>query len=102
MDRGDEKQRKLPIRVDLDEEDAKKFETVQEKFKLKNKAEVVRFCVNKVYYGVALEIDEDLYNEIHKMVNSHHIKIRYAITSVNDFIKRATSDYLVKLKKEWS
>ena len=102
MDRSDEKHRKLPIRVDLDEEDAKRFETVQEKFKLKNKAEVVRFCVNKVYYGVALEIDEDLHIEIDKMVNSHHIKIRYGITSVNDFIKRATSDYLVKLKKEWS
>lgn len=41
----DEKQRKLPIRVDLDEEDAKKFKAVQKKFKLKNKAEMLRFCV---------------------------------------------------------
>jgi hypothetical protein len=102
MSNDKEKYRKFPVRVDLDEEDAEKFQSIQEKFKLKNKAEVLRFCVNKVYHGVALEIDEDFYNEIHKIINSPHIKIRYAITSVDDFIKRAISDFLVTLKKEWS
>jgi len=102
MTTTDEKQRKLPIRVDLDEEDTNKFKAVQQKFKLKNKAEVLRFCVNKVYHGIALEIDEDLYNEIRKIISSRHIKIRYAITSVDDFIKRAISDFLTTLKKEWS
>ncbi len=91
MVKDNEKTRKFPIRVDLDKEDAKKFETIQKKFKLKNKADVLRFCVNKVYHGVALEIDEDLYNEIHKIITSPQIKIRYAITSVDDFIKRAIS-----------
>ena len=97
-----EKQRKFPVRVDLDKEDEKKFLMVQEKFKLKNKAEVLRFCVNKVYHGMTLEIDDELYNEIHKIISSRHIKIRYAITSIDDFIKRAISEFLTTLKKEWS
>lgn len=97
-----EKHRKFPVRVDLDDEDARKFQSVQEEFKLKNKAEVLRFCVNKVFHGMTLEINEDLYNEIHKIISSPNIKIRYAITNVNDFIKRAISDFLVTLKKEWS
>ncbi len=98
----DEKRQKLPIRVDLDEEDARKFRSVQKKFKLKNKAEVLRFCVNKVYHEMVLEIDDDLYAEIHKIISSRDIKIRYAITSVDDFIKRAISEFLTTLKKEWS
>ena len=102
MAKDNEKTRKFPIRVDLDEEDAKKFENVQEKFKLKNKADVLRFCVNKVYHGTALEIDEDLYNEIHKIISSRQIKIRYAITSFDDFIKRSISEFLTTLRKEWS
>lgn len=102
MSSDNEKLRKYPIRVDLDKVDAKKFQTVQEKFKLKNKAEVLRFCVNKVYYGVALEIDDDLSNEIHKIISSRHIKIRYAITNVDDFIKRAISELLTTLRKDWS
>ena len=97
-----EKQRKFPIRVDLDKADEKKFLMVQEKFKLKNKAEVLRFCVNKVFHGMTLEIDDDLYNEIHKIISSRHIKIRYAITSIDDFIKRSISEFLATLKKEWS
>ncbi|MFW9779686.1 MAG: hypothetical protein ACFFE8_12600 [Candidatus Heimdallarchaeota archaeon] len=102
MSTRDEKYRKFPIRVDLDKEDAEKFKAVQEKFKLKNKAEVLRFCVNKVYHGITLEIDEDLYNEIHKITSSRDIKIRYAISSVDDFIKRALSEFLTVLKKERS
>jgi hypothetical protein len=102
MVKSSEKVRKLPIRVDLDEEDATKFEEVQKRFKLKNKAEVLRFCVNKVYHGITLEIDEDFYNEIHKIISSRQIKIRYAITSVDDFIKRAMSEFLTTLRKEWS
>jgi hypothetical protein len=100
----DEKERpaKFPIRVDLDKVDEEKFKTVQEKYKLKNKAEVLRFCVNKVYHGVALEIDEDIYEEIDKIISSRYIKIKYAITSVDDFLKRATSDFLESLKKERS
>jgi hypothetical protein len=88
--------------VDLDKEDEEKFITVQEKFKLKNKAEVLRFCVNKVYHGMALEIDDDIYKEIDKVISSRYIKVKYAITSVDDFIKRATSDFLETLKKERS
>ena len=102
MTTGNETPKKLPIRVDLDEDDAKKFKTIQKKFKLKNKAEVLRFCVNKVYHGTALEIDEDLQNEIHKIISSRQIKIRYAITSVDDFIKRSISEFLTTLRKEWS
>ncbi len=102
MKRDNKNSQKLPIRVDLDKEDAKKFENIQKKFKLKNKADVLRFCVNKVHDGVALEIDEDLYNEIHKIISSRQIKIRYAITSVDDFIKRAISEFLTILRKEWS
>ncbi len=98
----DEKSRKFPIRVDLDEEDAKKFKDIQNQFKLKNKAEVLRFCVNKVYHGTTLEIDEDLYNEIHKIISSKQIKIRYAITNVDDFIKRSISEFLTILRQEWS
>ncbi len=97
-----EKHKKFPIRVDLDEEDARKFKSVQKEFKLKNKAEVLRFCVNKVYHGTTLEIDKDLFNEIHTIISSRHIKIRYAIASVDDFIKRAISEFLSILKKEWS
>ena len=102
MTTDNEQIRKLPIRVDLDEEDAKKFNEVQKKFKLKNKAEVLRFCVNKVYHGVALEIDEDFMDEIYKIISSRNIKVRYAITSVDDFIKRSISEFLTVLKKEWS
>ena len=94
--------KKFPIRVDLDDEDASKFQSIQEKFKLKNKAEVLRFCVNKVYHGMALELDEDLYKEIHKIITSPHIKVRYAIANTDDFIKRAVSEFLTILKKEWS
>jgi len=96
------KQKKFPIRVDLDNEDANMFQSIQEEFKLKNKAEVLRFCVNKVYHGMTLDLDEDLYNEIHKIISSRHIKIRYAITNIDDFIKRAVSEFLATLKKEWS
>ncbi|MFX1507053.1 MAG: hypothetical protein ACFFDC_13240 [Promethearchaeota archaeon] len=96
------KHKKFPIRVDLDEEDAEKFQSIQKEFKLKNKAEVLRFCVNKVYHGMALELDSDLYNEIHKIITSPHIKTRYAITNTDDFIKRAISEFLTTLKKEWS
>jgi DNA-binding transcriptional ArsR family regulator len=88
--------------VDLDKEDSEKFKKVQNQFKLKNKAEVLRFCVNKVYHGTTLEIDEDLYNEIHKIISSRQIKIRYAITSVDDFIKRSISEFLTILRQEWS
>lgn len=102
MSKEKEKQKKFPIRVDLDKEDEEKFKYVQEKFKLKNKAEVLRFCVNKIYHGMALEIDEDIYKEIEKVISSRSIKIKYAITSVDDFIKRATSDFLETLKKERS
>lgn len=102
LSNDNKKRKKLPIRVDLDEEDAEKFQSIQEEFKLKNKAEVLRFCVNKVYHGMALEIDEDLYNEINKIISSRHIKIRYAITNIDDFIKRAISEFLATLKKEWS
>lgn len=105
MAKNDEKGRgppKLPIRVDLDEEDAEKFTHIQDNFKLKNKAEVLRFCVNKVYHGMTLEIDADMYNEIHKIISSKSIKVKYAITSVDDFIKRAMSEFLTTLKEEWS
>ena len=93
---------KYPIRVDLDEEDAEKFTAIFNEFKLKNKAEVLRFCVNKVYHGMTLEIDEDIRKEIELLIASRHIKIKYAITSVDDFIKRAISDFLETLKKERS
>ncbi|MFW9906522.1 MAG: hypothetical protein ACFFFH_19605 [Candidatus Thorarchaeota archaeon] len=102
MSSDNEKQRKFPIRVDLDKEDAKMFQSIQDEFKLKNKAEVLRFCVNKVYHGMTLEIDEDLYKEIHKIISSRHIKVHYAISNIDDFIKRAISEFLVTLKKEWS
>ncbi|MHA2224800.1 MAG: hypothetical protein ACXAC8_06325 [Candidatus Hodarchaeales archaeon] len=102
MSSDNEKNRKFPIRVDLDKEDANNFLLIQKKFKLKNKAEVLRFCVNKVFHGLALEIDEDLSNEIHKIISSRHIKIKYAITSVDDFIKRAISEFLITLRKDWS
>ncbi|MHA1973958.1 MAG: hypothetical protein ACTSW1_13250 [Candidatus Hodarchaeales archaeon] len=95
-------QEKLPIRVDLDREDAEKFTAIQSDFKLKNKAEVLRFCVNKVYHGMTLEIDDDIREEIEKLISSRQIKIKYAITSVDDFIKRAISDFLETLKKERS
>ncbi|MFX0013849.1 MAG: hypothetical protein ACFFB2_03715 [Promethearchaeota archaeon] len=93
---------KFPIRVNLDKDDEKKFLTIQERFKLKSKSEVLRFCVNKVYHGMTLEVDEDISNEIQKIISSRHIKIKYAITSINDFIKRAISDFLETLKEEWS
>ncbi|MFW9991679.1 MAG: hypothetical protein ACFFD4_06435 [Candidatus Odinarchaeota archaeon] len=102
MSKDKEKQRKFPIRVDLDNEDEEKFIYVQDKFRLKNKAEVLRFCVNKVYHGTALEIDEDLYKEIDKVISSYYIRIKYGITSVDDFIKRAVTDFLETLKKERS
>ncbi|MFX0173591.1 MAG: hypothetical protein ACFE9L_17005 [Candidatus Hodarchaeota archaeon] len=102
MSEDNKKQRKFPIRVNLDKEDEEKFLTIQKKFKLKNKAEVLRFCVNKVFHGIALEIDEVVYNEIQKIIASHHVKIKYAIVSVDDFIRRAISDFLETLKKEWS
>ncbi|PWI46526.1 hypothetical protein CEE45_16375 [Candidatus Heimdallarchaeota archaeon B3_Heim] len=97
-----EKSHKFPIRVDLDKEDAKMFENIQKKFKLKNKADVLRFCVNKVYHGVALEIDEDLNNEIHNIISSRQIKSRYGLIGMDDFIKRAISEFLTILRKEWS
>ncbi|MHA1973972.1 MAG: hypothetical protein ACTSW1_13320 [Candidatus Hodarchaeales archaeon] len=93
---------KFPVRVDLDEEDSEKFQTIQNEFKLKNKAEILRFCVNKVYHGMTLEIDDDILEEIEKLISSRQIKIKYAITSVDDFIKRAISDFLETLKKERS
>lgn len=93
---------KFPIRVDLDKEDQDKFEHVQNEFKLKNKAEVLRFCVNKVYHGMTLEIDDEIQEEIEKLISSRQIKVKYAITSVDDFIKRAISDFLETLKKERS
>ena len=96
------KQKKFPIRVDLDDEDAKRFQSIQKEFKLKNKAEVLRFCINKVYHGIALELDPDIYTEIHKIITSPHIKTRYAIANTDDFIKRAISEFLTALKKEWS
>ena len=102
MREDDVKSEKFHIRVDLDTNDAKKFIDIQEKFKLKNKAEVIRYCLNKVYHGVALDIDEDLSNEIHKITSSREIKLRYAITGVDDFIKRAISEFLTLLRKEWS
>ncbi|MHA1947482.1 MAG: hypothetical protein ACW97W_15360, partial [Candidatus Hodarchaeales archaeon] len=102
MARDSAKSQKFPIRVDLDEEDEKKFKNIQNQFKLKNKAEVLRFCVNKVYHGTTLEIDEDLFNEIHKIISSRQIKIKYAIMSVDDFIKRSISEFLTTLKQEWS
>ncbi|MHA2055238.1 MAG: hypothetical protein ACW99F_16790, partial [Candidatus Hodarchaeales archaeon] len=94
--------KKLPIRVDLDNDDALKFKAVWEKFELKNKSDVLRFCVNKVYHGITLDIDEDLRNEIHKIISNRQIRLRYAITSVDDFIKRAISEFLVTLREEWS
>ncbi len=97
-----EKSQKFPIRVDLDKEDADKFENIQEKFKLKNKAEVLRFCINKVYHGTTPEIDEDLSHEILKIISSRQIKTLYGLTGMDDFIKRAMSDYLTKLRKDWS
>lgn len=94
--------KKFPIRVNLDKIDEKKFLAVQELFKLKNKADVVRFCVNKVFHNMVLEIDEDIQNEILRIITSRHIKIKYGISSVDDFIKRAISDFLDTLKTEWS
>ncbi|MHA1977735.1 MAG: hypothetical protein ACW98F_08020 [Candidatus Hodarchaeales archaeon] len=102
MSTANEKNEKFHIRVDLDKDDSKKFMEIQEKFKLKNKAEVIRYCLNKVYHGIALELDDDLTNEIHKITSSRHIKLRYAITGVDDFIKRAISEFLDILRKEWS
>ena len=102
MPENNEKVRKFPIRVYLDAEDEEKFKDIQNRFNLKNKAEVLRFCLNKVYHGITLEIDEDLHNEIYKIISSRQIKIRYAITSVNDFIKRSISEFLVTLREEWS
>ncbi|MFX0205610.1 MAG: hypothetical protein ACFFDT_06450 [Candidatus Hodarchaeota archaeon] len=96
------KHQKFPIRVDLDKEDEKRFKTVQEQYKLKNNAEVLRFCVNKVFYGMTLDIDADISNEIQNLITSRHIKIKYGITSIDDFIKRAISDFLETLKEEWS
>ena len=67
MSTANEKSDKFHIRVDLDKDDSRKFLEIQKKFKLKNKAEVIRYCLNKVYHGVALEIDDDLTSEIHKI-----------------------------------
>ncbi len=102
MSKPDSKVKKFPIRVDLDKEDEKRFKTIQNKFNLKNKAEVLRFCVNKVYHGIALELDEDIHSEIEKIISSKYIKVRYAITSVDDFIRRAISNFLVALRVERS
>lgn len=96
------KEKKFPIRVDLDKEDEERFKAVQDKFKLKNKAEVLRFCVNKVYHGTALDLDNDIYKEVEKVISSKYIKIKYAITSVDDFIQRAISSFLDTLKEERS
>ncbi|MFX1284482.1 MAG: hypothetical protein ACFFB5_12555 [Promethearchaeota archaeon] len=102
MSKANSESKKYPVRVDLDKEDEEKFRSVQEQNKLKSKADVLRFCVNKVYHGLVLEIDEDVYREIQKIIASRHIKIKYAITNINDFIKRAISDFLESLKDEWS
>ncbi|MFX0210634.1 MAG: hypothetical protein ACFFDT_31935, partial [Candidatus Hodarchaeota archaeon] len=66
------------------------------------KAEVLRFFINKIYYGLTLEIDDTIYDEIQKIISSRHIKIKYAITNVDDFVKRAISDFLESLREEWS
>jgi hypothetical protein len=102
MSTGEEITEKFHIRVDLDKKDAEKFMDVQEKYKLKNKADVIRYCLNKVYHGVTLEIDEAMTNEIHKVTSSRQIKLKYGITGVDDFIKRAMSEFLLTLRKEWS
>ncbi|MFX0051532.1 MAG: hypothetical protein ACFE8U_09605 [Candidatus Hermodarchaeota archaeon] len=102
MSKANSVNRKFPIRVDLDKEDEEKFRSIQEKFKLKNKAEVLRFFINKIYYGLTLEIDDTIYDEIQKIISSRHIKIKYAITNVDDFVKRAISDFLESLREEWS
>ena len=100
--KGSKRSLNFPVRVDLDEDDANKFQRVQELFKLKNKAEVLRFCVNKVYFGTTLDLDPAIQQEIEKITSSHYIKVKYAITSVDDFIKRAIADFLETLKQDRS
>ncbi|MFW9905028.1 MAG: hypothetical protein ACFFFH_11890 [Candidatus Thorarchaeota archaeon] len=93
---------KFPIRVNLDKDDGEKFLAIQEKFKLKNKSEVLRFCVNKVYYGLTIEIDNEISKEIQQIISSRHVKVKYAISNIDDFIRRAISEFLETLKDEWS
>ena len=69
-----DKTKKFPIRVDLDREDAAKFKAVKDQYKLKNKAEVLRFCVNKVYHGTALEVEEDVHKEISNRDKSDQVR----------------------------
>lgn len=88
--------------VNLDKTDEMKFRAIQKKFLLKNKAEVLRFCMNKVYTGMILDIDKDVSFEIIKIISSSYIKVKYALTNVNDFIRRVISEFLTTLKKEWS
>ncbi len=94
--------RKFHIRVDLDKIDEEKFTQIQEKYKLKNKSEVLRFCVNKVYHGVTLEIDEDIIDEIQKIVSNRYIKLSNALMGVDDFIKRAITEYYLKLREQFT
>jgi len=75
---------------------------IQEKFNLKNKSEVLRFCVNKVYHGTTIEIDDEILKEIQQIISSRHVKVKYAISNIDGFIKRAISEFLETLKDEWS
>ena len=102
MSEKKEKGKKLPIRVDLDSEDAKIFEGIKDSFNLKNKAEVLRFCIYKVHHGTTLDIDEGMMGEINKMVSIPDIRTKYAISDVNGFIKRSIAEFLNILRKEWS
>ena len=63
VEKTESKHFKFPIRVDLDKEDETRFTAVKDKYKLKNKAEVLRFCVNKVFFGLTLEVDDDIRKE---------------------------------------
>jgi hypothetical protein len=98
----DKTTRKYPIRVDLDIDDEKKFKTIQENNNLKNNAEVLRYCMNKVYNGLTLDLDDDISKDIMKLITGRNIKLKYGIINQEDFINRAITIFLEELKKERS
>lgn len=88
------------IRTKLDGESAKQFKNIQEENNFVTYAETLRYIVNQSYKAAFLELNDDLHQEIQRLINNKSIRVKHSFKDLDDFSQRAITFYVNNIKEE--
>lgn len=88
------------LRINLEGKHKTMFEDIKRENRLKTNTDAIRFCIETAYTSPFQEIPNELMDEVYSMLKHQKIRTGYCIYNREDFIKRAVSEFILKLRSE--